>query len=195
MRILLKCAGLLCATALLAASAAADETASYRAGVRPHTWRSSPSVWGQEQWKIGLAFNSMYGGNLKNAGFMGFSGQMSYRFFDVYSLCLAVDNYRANNNATARHNFNVIAGALDFRVHLTIADAFPAFYGGVGAGIYNFDLPNDANHMLFAATLGLEYPRLHPFDFFIEYRYALRNLRFQGDEDHGLFRFGVNYAF
>ena len=157
--------GLFCATLLMAVSAIADETASYRAGARPNTWQSSPSVWGQEQWKIGLALNSMYGGNLKNAGFMGFGGQMSYRFFDVYSLCLTVDNYRANNDAASRHNFNVVAGVIDFRVHLTIADAFSALYAGAGAGIYDFDLPNDSNHMLFAVTLGIEYPGLHPFDF------------------------------
>lgn len=190
-----RAAAVLLAALALAGSAICDETASYRAGTRRDTWWNSPSAWGQDQWKIGLAGNSMYAGNLERGRSLGFGGQLAYQFFDLYSLCLAFDNYRATDDDPPREDFNVIAGVLTFRVHLTIAQAFPAFYGGPGLGLYSLDTPDDANRFLLNGTFGIEYAAFHPFSLFLEYRYAFRDLRFQGDDDHGLFRFGANYAF
>ncbi len=171
------------------------ETYSYRAGTRPETWWNTPSVWGQEQWNIGLAINSMYGGNLERGSPMGIGAQLGYRFFDIYSLCLGLDNYRAKDEDNDRDDFNVIAGVMSFRAHLTIADSFPGFYGGAGAGIYSFDAPDNSSRWLFHALFGIEYAAFHPFCLFAEYRYTFHNFSFDDSDDHGLFRVGGNYAF
>lgn len=188
------CCGLF-ALMCMAAPCFADETLSYRAGERPGTWRGEPSAWGQDQWEIGLAFNTMYGGTLNRKSILGLGGQIIYHFFDMYSLGLAFDGYRASSDDPLRDDFNIVAGSLSCRVHVSIARAFPAFYGGVGMGLYGLDDSDDSNRALFQATLGVEYAVFYPFSLFTEYRYAFRDIRFKGDNTHGLFRFGVNYAF
>lgn len=175
-------------------------------------WLCAQPVGAGEMWRAGGHLNLLGGGNLDKESGLGPGGQLAYQLNDMTSFELSVSQYRASHPAVPDSTMNIVANALTARLHLSPMWRSLGLYGGAGVGLYWVEEPNKDDAGVPVTTAGEdtvhEGNRIRPhvgggltarvleaWELFADYRYTIRNYRFQDDFDHGLFRVGVNVVF